>query len=63
MPVVKENLVEKHNLEDPDHMTHLDPEMLDEFRKSAVEGIPEEEEEEVIEEKPERVKINNEEIF
>ena len=66
MPVVQENLVEKNNLEDPDHMTHLDPDMVEEFKKTAVEGIAEDEEElvdEVIEQKPERVKLDNNEIF
>ena len=65
MPVVQENLVEKNNLEDPDHMTHLDPDMVEEFKRTAVEGIDNEEEpvEEVIQQKPVRVKLDNNEIF
>jgi len=63
MPKVQENLVEKNNLEDPDHMTHLDPEMIEEFKKSAVEDdlIDEviEDEEQIVE----RVKLDNNDIF
>ena len=66
MPKVQENLVEKNNLEDPDHMTHLqsiaDSEMIEEFKKSAVEDdlIDEVIEEEQI---VERVKLDNNDIF